>query len=87
MPNIKSAIKRVQLTKQRTLKNASAKSAMRTSIKRFEESLHTNAVEAKPALLKAIRSLDKAASKHLIHKNAASRKKSRLTRRYNKAVG
>lgn len=87
MPNIKSAIKRVQVTKQRTLKNASLKSALRTAIKRFEESLSANPANAKTALSKVIRSLDKAVSKRIIHKNAAARKKSRLTRKLNKTVG
>ncbi|HWJ03274.1 MAG TPA: 30S ribosomal protein S20, partial [Verrucomicrobiae bacterium] len=81
MPNIKSAIKRVQLSKQRTLRNASLKSALRTSLKRFEEALATDAANAKPALTKAVRSLDKAVTKGIIHKNAAARKKSRLTRK------
>lgn len=87
MPNIKSAIKRVQLSKQRTLKNASLKSTLRTAIKRFEESLSVDPANAKPALSKAIRSLDRAVAKRIIHKNAAARKKSRLTRRFNKTVG
>jgi small subunit ribosomal protein S20 len=86
VPNIKSAIKRVQLAKQRTLKNASLKSALRTSVKRFEEALATDPANAKLALQKASRSLDKAVSKGIVHKNAAARKKSRLTRRLNKAM-
>lgn len=86
MPNIKSAEKRVQLEKQRTLKNASAKSALRTTLKRFEQALTTDPANAKPVLDKAIRSLDKAAGKGLIHKNAAARKKSCLTRKFNAAL-
>ena len=87
MPNIKSAIKRVQLAKQRTVKNAASKSSLRTAIKRFEEALTTDPASAKPSLGKAVRSLDRAAAKGIIHKNAAARKKSRLTRKFNKAVG
>ncbi len=87
MPNIKSAVKRVQLAKQRTLKNASLRSSLRTAIKRFEEALATDPASAKPSLGKAVRSLDKAAVKGIIHKNAAARKKSRLNRKFNKAVG
>lgn len=84
MPNIKSAIKRVEIAKARTIKNAAAKSALRTSIRRFEESLNTDAETAKIALNKATRALDKASSKGLVHKNTAARKKSRLTKRYAK---
>ncbi|WP_434511354.1 30S ribosomal protein S20 [Desulfitobacterium sp. AusDCA] len=81
MPNIKSAIKRVELAKARALKNAAAKSTLRTTIRRFEESLSTDADTAKAALTTATRALDKASSKGLVHKKTAARKKSRLTKR------
>ncbi len=81
MPNIKSAIKRVALGKARTIKNASAKSYLRTIIRRFEESVSTDSETAALALKKATRALDKASSKGLIHKNLAARKKSRLNKR------
>lgn len=84
MPNIKSAIKRVELGKARMIKNAAAKSALRTSIRRFEESISTDSETAALALKKATRALDKASSKGLIHKNLAARKKSRLTKRFSK---
>lgn len=84
MPNIKSAIKRVELAKARTIKNAAAKSTLRTTIRRFEESLSTDADTAKAALSKATRALDKASSRGLVHKNTAARKKSRLTKRFAK---
>ena len=82
MPNIKSAIKRVELGKARMIKNASAKSFLRTTLRRFEESISTDSETAALALKKATRALDKASSKGLIHKNLAARKKSRLTRRF-----
>jgi small subunit ribosomal protein S20 len=84
VPNIKSAIKRVELTKARARKNAAAKSTLRTTLRRFEESLSTDADTAKVALSKATRALDKASSKGLVHKNMAARKKSRLTKRFAK---
>lgn len=84
MPNIKSAIKRVQIIEARALVNASARSALRTSIRRFDEIVATGNVEkAKEALVKAVHNLDKAASKGLIHKNLAARKKSQLMRKFN----
>lgn len=86
MPNIKSAAKRVRITAKRTIRNAATKSALRTSIRRFEEALASaNADNAKLALRKALRALDKAVTKGVIHKNTAARKKSRLTKRFNKA--
>ncbi|WP_018132376.1 30S ribosomal protein S20 [Effusibacillus pohliae] len=85
MPNIKSAIKRVKITRTRTLRNAAAKSALRTAIKKFEVALTNNDLEAaKDLLKKATRSLDKAVTKGIIHKNTAARKKSRLTKKFNK---
>lgn len=84
MPNIKSAIKRVELARVRTIKNAAAKSYLRTTIRRFEESLSTDSDSAALALKKAARALDKASSKGLIHKNMAARKKSRLTKKLQK---
>ena len=81
MPNIKSAIKRVELAKARTIKNASAKSNLRTVLRRFEESVSKDSETAALALRRATRALDKASSKGLIHKNTAARKKSRLTKR------
>ncbi|MDP9727361.1 30S ribosomal protein S20 [Alicyclobacillus tolerans] len=84
MPNIKSAEKRVHVTKRRTLRNASLRSALRTTLKKFDVTLSQNDVEqARQALRIATRALDKAATKGIIHRNTASRKKSRLTRRFN----
>ncbi len=87
MPNIKSAIKRVKVTQTRALRNAAAKSALRTSLRRFETALRENDLEtAKGALRNATRSLDKAVTKGIVHRNLAARKKSRLTKRFNKAA-
>ncbi|MEG6614851.1 30S ribosomal protein S20 [Peptococcaceae bacterium 1198_IL3148] len=86
MPNIKSAAKRVRITHKRTLRNASLKSALRTTIRRFEEALASADLDnAKVALQKATKALDKAVTKGILHKNTAARKKSRLTKRFNKA--
>jgi small subunit ribosomal protein S20 len=85
MPNIKSAIKRVKTTSTRTLRNAAAKSALRTSIKKFEAALAANDANAGALLKQALRNLDKAVTKGLLHKNTAARKKSRLTKKFNKS--
>ncbi|WP_419881447.1 30S ribosomal protein S20 [Peribacillus sp. B-H-3] len=83
MPNIKSAIKRVKTSDTNRAQNATVKSNMRSSVKNAETALANSADNAKEALLTASKKLDKAASKGLIHKNAAARKKSRLTKRLN----
>ncbi|MDD2420648.1 MAG: 30S ribosomal protein S20 [Heliobacteriaceae bacterium] len=84
MPNIKSSMKRVKIIRERTLRNASARSALRTAVKCFETALAAADVEKmKTALVNAIQALDKAAGKGLIHKNMAARKKSRLTKKFN----
>ncbi|MBX5436368.1 MAG: 30S ribosomal protein S20 [Alicyclobacillaceae bacterium] len=85
MPNIQSAKKRVRITRRRSLRNASLKSALRTTLKKFDAALASRDVEqARLALRIATRALDKAVTKGIIHRNKANRKKSRLTRRFNR---
>ncbi|AVK84239.1 30S ribosomal protein S20 [Lysinibacillus sp. B2A1] len=81
MPNIKSAIKRVKVNAKANVANSQAKSAMRTTVKKAENAVAANAENAQELLQAAYKSLDKAASKGLIHKNAAARKKSRLAKK------
>ncbi|ACT00854.1 MULTISPECIES: 30S ribosomal protein S20 [Paenibacillus] len=84
MPNIKSAIKRVKTSEKRRALNASQKSALRTAVKSADQAIAGTDVEvAKAALVAATKKLDKAVTKGLIHKNAASRKKSRLAKKLN----
>ncbi len=84
MPNIKSAIKRVKTNEKRRALNASQKSALRTAVKSADQAIASTDVQAaKAALVVATKSLDKAVTKGLIHKNAAARKKSRLAKRLN----
>ena len=84
MPNIKSAIKRVEVTKRKNLRNRMIKSAMKTSLKKFDAAVATG--NANQALLSATSSaIDRAAAKGVIHRNAANRKKSRTAKRMNKA--
>ncbi len=85
MPNIKSAIKRVKTSEKRRLRNASQKSALRTSVKAVDNAIQSSdAEQAQAALIEATKKLDKAVTKGLIHKNAAARKKSRLAKQINK---
>ncbi|MCL1694939.1 30S ribosomal protein S20 [Lysinibacillus xylanilyticus] len=81
MPNIKSAIKRVKVNEKANAANTKAKSAMRTTVKKAENAVAAKAENTQELLQAAYKSLDKAASKGLIHKNAAARKKSRLAKK------
>ena len=84
MANIKSAQKRIRVTEAKTIRNRMVKSALKTVIKKFEATVATkNADEAKTALTKVVKALDMAASKGIIHKNMAARKKSRLAAKLN----
>lgn len=82
MANIKSAKKRIKVTETKTLRNKMIKSSLKTAIKKFE--VATAKEEATAAFLNASRALDMAASKGVIHKNMAARKKSRLAAKLNK---
>lgn len=85
MPNIKSAIKRVEVTKKKNLRNRMVKSIMKTSVKKYEAAIAAGTADAQ-ALSAVQGALDKAATKGVIHKNAANRKKARLAKRLNKAA-
>jgi len=79
MANIKSAQKRIKVAKAKTLKNTMIKSALKTKIKKFEVAVaNKNVEEAKANYSVVVKALDMAASKGIIHKNKAARKKSRL---------
>lgn len=87
MANIKSAMKRIKVIERKTLRNKMVKTSVKTSIKKFESALAAgNLEEAKALLSAATCEIDKAASKGIMHKNAASRKKSRLSIALNKAA-
>ena len=87
MPNIKSAEKRVRQNVKRELRNRRTKSMLRKSIRRFEESLQGGDMEeAKVTLNAAVRQIDRAATRGVVHKNTAARKKSRLSRIFNKSL-
>lgn len=83
MPNIKSAIKRVEVTKTKTLKNTIKKSALKTAIKKCSEAIHSNDASASTVLNATVKSIDKASAKNILHKNTAARRKSKLARALN----
>ncbi len=85
MPNIKSAKKRVIVNRNNALRNKSARSELRTAIKKADAAIETNAADKEAAVKAAVKSIDAAATKGLLHKNNAARKKSALVKRLNKA--
>ena len=85
MPNIKSAKKRVLVNQAKAMQNKAAKSELKTDIKKFEAAVvEGNRSEAEGAYKVAVKSIDKAAAKGLLHKNNAANKKSSLTLKLNK---
>lgn len=87
MPNIKSAIKRVDVAKTKTLENSIIKTGVKTSIKKFEESVKTqDTAKMQDALVNATKTIDKACAKGVLKKNTASNKKSKLATMLNKAA-
>lgn len=86
MPNIQSAKKRVKVSEKKNLRNRMVKSAVRTSVKKFETALTSDPQNANVQLTATTSAIDKAASKGIIHKNAANRKKARLAKQLSKAA-
>jgi len=83
MPNIKSAIKRVKTTDSKNFQNRIKKSELKTTLRNYREAVEAKAPETQDMLKDAIKKVDQAVSKNLLHKNAASRKKSQLQKAYN----
>ena len=86
MANIKSQIKRIRTNEQRRQRNRSVRSALRTYVKRVHTAIEAGDLdEAQEALRRAGREIDRAASKGVLHANAASNRKSSLARRVSRA--
>ncbi len=85
MPNIKSAKKRVKTTETKTLRNKMFRSSMKTVIKKYDAALENgDMAQAEAAYKDAVKKIDQAAAKGIIHKNAAAHKKSQFTLKLNK---
>ena len=85
MPNIKSAKKRVSLSRAANEKNKMAKSALKTTIKKFDAAVASgDKAQAGAAYTAAVAAVDKAVNKGILHKNNAARKKSSMTLQLNK---
>lgn len=86
MPNIKSAKKRVRVTKTKTLRNQMLKSELKTVIKKFDASLSQGKEAASEAYTLVTKKIDQAVAKGILHKNTAARKKSKITAKFNKVA-
>lgn len=80
MPNIKSAKKRVLVTEVKNARNRAARSELKTKIKKFEAAAGD---EAKAAYQDAVKSVDQAVARGVMHKNTAARRKSQMTKKLN----
>jgi len=84
MPNIKSAIKRVDVIEKKTLRNNMVKSGYRTAVKKFEQAVEAgNVEEATKLFSEATKKIDQACTKGVLVKNTAARKKSTLSKKLN----
>ena len=84
MPNIKSAKKRVKVAEAKNLRNRMFKSQLKTTIKKFDAAAtEGNKENAEAAYKAAVKSVDRAVSKGLLHKNNAARKKSSMASKMN----
>lgn len=86
MANIKSAKKRIKVTKTKTARNKLEKSKIKMYIKKVETLANAgNVDEANKILVEATKAIDMACSKGVYHKNNAARKVSRIAKMVNKA--
>ena len=84
MANIKSQKKRIITNAKRAERNKAVKSELKTRIKNAESTIGTD--DNTEAVRLAVKRIDMAAAKGMIHANAAARKKSRLMKRVNAAA-
>lgn len=81
MANTKSALKRIRQNEKLRARNRTERSRVRTAVKTVRTAVSEGSADARATALAAIRALDKAVSKGVVHRNTAARKKSALARR------
>ena len=86
MPNKKSAVKELRKSAKRAIRNYKIKKTIKDAIKDSKKLLEAKEKSAIDKVKEAIKVLDKAATKKVIKKNAAARKKSRLMKKLNSFV-
>ena len=88
MANSLSSKKRIRQNVKRRGHNRWRKEQVKEAVKAFDTALHDGNTDAAAEQLKTVyKKLDQVAAKNTIHKNAAARRKARLTRRLNQATG
>ena len=83
MPNIKSAKKRVAVIATKTARNKANRSLLKTDIKKANAAIEAGAADKDIAVKAAIKKIDQAVAKGLLHKNTAARRKSALAKKAN----
>lgn len=84
MPNIKSAKKRVKVNDAKAMRNKAVRSDLRTALKKADLAVANNADDKEAVVKAAIKKVDMACTKGILHKNNAARKKSALAKSLNK---
>ena len=84
MPNIKSAKKRVKTTEKRALRNKMYRTEMKTIIKKFNLAVESgDKAAAEAAYTAAVKKVDQASARGILHKNTASHRKTKFTKKLN----
>lgn len=83
MPNIKSSKKRVEVAAKKAERNKAYSSALKTELKKANIALENNAEDKSVVVNAAIKKLDQAVTKGILHKNTAARNKSSLAKQLN----
>lgn len=85
MPNIQSSKKRVKVIRVKTLRNQALKSALKTYLKKFDSAIEGGEKKAAAAAYQvAVKKVDQAVAKGILHKNTAAHRKSSMTLKLNK---
>mgnify|MGYP000758037482 CR=1 FL=1 len=84
MPNIKSAKKRVKVNTAKAMRNKAIRSDLKTALKKADLAVANNADNKEAVVKDAIKKVDMACTKGILHKNNAARKKSSLAKSLNK---
>ena len=81
MANIKSAKKRVRINAEKAARNKAVKSDLKTALKKADAAVANNAADKEQVVRTAIKKVDMACTKGILHKNNAARKKSQLAKK------
>ncbi len=85
MANTKTAKKRIKVIAANTMRNKAYRSSLRTAIKKADVALEGGTEDTAQAVHSALKKIDQAVTKGILHKNTAARKKSKLAKRLNQA--